>query len=566
MFKLFKSMYILLGLLFAGNTVYCDNKSNLIQTIFENYNKESSPQINNEPLNLSLGLALRAFKRIDQMEGTISANVWLRYKWIDERLSWNMDDYNYSFLSLNTNPEYDYSIWIPDIYLYNTAENPLSEIDYSRAIVKNNGEILWSRPGMITSTCSFDLTHFPYDRQKCYMKFGSWSYDGHQLDLHINGDGIDISNYINHEEWELSNYYSEKNVQYYSCCPEPYPDIKFYYVITRRTGYYDLNIVLPTFATASLILLTLLVPWSSGERISFAVTVMLSIIVFLLILSDNLPKSDQKPLLSRMIIGLTLFSLIGVFFTILISALSDYNDKFNKNEKTTTNTIIISLHNFFKRFQVCNKKILSRDLENNIGCGSKLKNRINEQLDINNSRNNKLDINNSRNNEKIPISNRLNIQQDNNNNTNENNEDFNVVMQVLNDASTSNTSQTIHTSNTINTSNNDTQKDDNSEDEFISLRSKSYNQSIRKRNISGQNVNMINELNNNVLEITNNSIDNIKNINDENIDIIDADLETELIKEECEKMIHYFENIYMIVFFFAFVFYCVIMFSIIPKY
>ena len=159
---------------------------------------------------------------------------------------------------------------------------------------------------------------------------------GNLLDLHINGEGIDISNYINHEEWELSNYYSEKNIEYYSCCLEPYPDIKFYYIITRRSGYYDLNIVLPTFATASLILLTLLVPWSSGERISFAVTVMLSIIVFLLILSDNLPKSDQKPLLSRMIIGLTLFSLIGVFFTILISALSDYNDKFNKNEKTYT--------------------------------------------------------------------------------------------------------------------------------------------------------------------------------------------------------------------------------------
>ena len=327
MFKAFKPIYTFFSLLCLINNCYCENKSLLIQNIFETYNNQVSPQINNEPLNLSLGLALRAFKNIDQMEGTISANVWLRYKWDDPRLSWDLNTFNYSFISLNTHPEFDYTIWTPDIYLYNTAENPLSEIDYSRAIVKNDGEIIWSRPGIITSTCSFDLTHFPYDRQNCDMKFGSWSYDGNQIDLSVYDSGFDISNYIEHEEWILSNYYCDKNIQYYSCCPEPYPDIKFYYTITRRSGYYNLNIVLPTFATASLVLLTLLVPWSSGERISFAVTVMLSIIVFLLILSDNLPKSDQKPLLSRMIIGLTLFSLLGVFFTIIISALSDYNKK-----------------------------------------------------------------------------------------------------------------------------------------------------------------------------------------------------------------------------------------------
>lgn len=551
MLKLFYALFGLLALMPISNAHMHNinnTKSLLIEHLFEKYNKEASPQLNFEPVHLNLGIALRAFKNIDQMDGTITSNVWFRYKWNDYRLQWDINEYNFSFISLNTNPEYDYGIWIPDIYLYNTAENPLSELDYSRAIVQNNGDILWSRPGMITSTCSFDLTHFPYDRQTCYMKFGSWSYDGNQLDLHINGQGIDISNYINNEEWELSNYYSEKNIQYYECCPEPYPDIKFYYVITRRSGYYDLNIVLPTFATASLILLTLLVPWSSGERISFAVTVMLSIIVFLLILSDNLPKSDQKPLLSRMIIGLTLFSLFGVFFTILISALSDYNDKFNKNENTNTNTIIISLHNFFKRFQVCNKKKISRDLESNIERKSKQKkNRRNDQLDINDTQNND---------EIISISNRLNIQQDNNN-TNKQKEDFNVVMQVLNDTSNDNTT---NTSNTSKISNNDF----NSEDEFISLRSKSYNQSIKKRNISGKK-NMIDILDNNVLEITTNSIDNLKNNND-NIDLIDEDLETELIKEECEKMIHYFEHIYMIVFFFAFVLYCIIMFSIIPKY
>ena len=53
----------------------------------------------------------------------------------------------------------------------------------------------------------------------------------------------------------------------------------------------------------------------------------LSIIVFLLILSENLPKTKEMPLLSRMLIGLTFFSLTGVFFTVLISGMYSIKDK-----------------------------------------------------------------------------------------------------------------------------------------------------------------------------------------------------------------------------------------------
>jgi nicotinic acetylcholine receptor, invertebrate len=337
-----KFLFLLFNLFSLGKTDYSYKKRvELRNEIFEEYCHDSLPTNLNETMNISLGIALRAFKNVDQIEGTVSANIWLRYSWTDERLAWETNKYNLSFISLSTHPELDRKIWTPDIYLYNTAENPLAELDFSRAIVSSNGDVLWSRPGIITSTCSFDLTNFPYDKQVCYLKFGSWSYDGNQLDLSVQNSSFDISNFIEHEEWKLIHYNGTKNVQYYNCCPEPYYDIKFFYSIQRNSGYYDLNIILPTFATSTLILMTLFVPWSSGERISFAVTVMLSIVVFLLILSDNLPKSDQKPLLSRMIIGLTLFSLVGVFFTIIISALTDYNENFSSDDKKKISNIFI---------------------------------------------------------------------------------------------------------------------------------------------------------------------------------------------------------------------------------
>ena len=70
-------------------------------------------------------------------------------------------------------------------------------------------------------------------------------------------------------------------------------------------------------------IMTFLIPRNSGERISFATTVMLSIVVFLLILSDNLPKTATSPLISLMFIGLLLFSLIGLFSVICMSAIGN---------------------------------------------------------------------------------------------------------------------------------------------------------------------------------------------------------------------------------------------------
>jgi nicotinic acetylcholine receptor, invertebrate len=33
------------------------------------------------------------------------------------------------------------------------------------------------------SFCQIDIEYFPYDKQKCTMKFGGWSYNGFLLDV-----------------------------------------------------------------------------------------------------------------------------------------------------------------------------------------------------------------------------------------------------------------------------------------------------------------------------------------------------------------------------------------------
>ena len=306
-----------------------DEEMMLKNKLMENYDVTTIPKLKEmEPIVLKLGVAIRAFENIDQVEGTILSNIWLRYYWNDYRLKWNSSYWNTSRIIFNSDPEIDNLIWTPDIYLYNTAELPMEQLKNSRVIVYSSGDIIWSRPGLLKSTCKFDLSYYPFDIQKCHMRFGSWVYSGTDLDLQIHKSKMDMSNMQLNEEWQLINTTVKRNTKVYECCPEEYIDLLFEYTLKRYSQHYTTNIIIPTIATSSLMLISLIVPWDSGERISFVTTVMLSIIVFLLILSENLPKSDAYPFLSQLILGLTIFSLVSVFFTVIISSL--YTHKKNK--------------------------------------------------------------------------------------------------------------------------------------------------------------------------------------------------------------------------------------------
>jgi len=60
---------------------------------------------------------------------------------------------------------------------------------------------------------------------------------------------------------------AERNVMYYQCCDEPYPDVRFYVRLRRRALYYNLYLIVPTAAVATLTLLAFILPPDSGEKI-----------------------------------------------------------------------------------------------------------------------------------------------------------------------------------------------------------------------------------------------------------------------------------------------------------
>lgn len=122
----------------------------------------------------------------------------------------------------------------------------------SLAIIEPSGNVFWPPPAKFRSTCQVDVTYFPFDDQTCKMKLGSWIYDGLQVDILNRTSEVDLSNYVENGEWHLLEAQIVRNVVYYSCCPEPFPDVTITFKIRRKVLYYIYNVVVPCLMMSAL--------------------------------------------------------------------------------------------------------------------------------------------------------------------------------------------------------------------------------------------------------------------------------------------------------------------------
>ncbi|XP_072760865.1 nicotinic acetylcholine receptor alpha7 subunit isoform X1 [Anoplolepis gracilipes] len=293
------------------------HEKRLLNDLLDSYNVLERPVGNeSEPLVLSFGLTLMQIIDVDEKNQLLITNLWLKLEWNDVNMRWNVSDYG-GVRDLRIPP---HRLWKPDVLMYNSADEGFDGTYPTNVVVKNNGTCLYVPPGIFKSTCKIDITWFPFDDQRCEMKFGSWTYDGFQLDLQLQDEsGGDISSFITNGEWDLLGVPGKRNEIYYNCCPEPYIDITFVVIIRRRTLYYFFNLIVPCVLIASMAVLGFTLPPDSGEKLSLGVTILLSLTVFLNMVAETMPAtSDAVPLLGTYFNCIMFMVASSVVSTILI--------------------------------------------------------------------------------------------------------------------------------------------------------------------------------------------------------------------------------------------------------
>lgn len=121
-------------------------------------------------------------------------------------------------------------------------------------------------------------------------------------------------------EWEIEDIEFSSGEVKYSCCPNSFSVIHYKFSLRRMALYYFLYIILPLMSQVFLFLMIFHIPCDNGERMGFGVTILLSITVYLLVISEKLPeKSDDRPMLGIcFIIEFYVLSLALVFAAIIV--------------------------------------------------------------------------------------------------------------------------------------------------------------------------------------------------------------------------------------------------------
>ncbi|KAL6734642.1 hypothetical protein Aduo_005160 [Ancylostoma duodenale] len=245
--------------------------------------------------------------------------MWTQFTWNDYKMRWDPKEYgNITNIQLPND-----FLWKPDILLFNSADEHFDASFPVNFVVSWNGDVLLAPPGIVKFSCDLSMTWFPFDEQMCFLKYGSWTYTGSKLDLHIDDSGLnerhkmDLTYYVQNGEFDLLATPAERIESTFK--DERYVEVFFRMHLKRKTLYYGLNWIVPSVLISISNVLGFTMPSECGEKITLQITNLLSVTVFLGMVSDiTPPTSESIPViavffsLSMLILGCSIIATLVI--------------------------------------------------------------------------------------------------------------------------------------------------------------------------------------------------------------------------------------------------------------
>lgn len=308
-----------------GLTLGNPDAKRLYDDLLSNYNRLIRPVSNHtEKVTVKLGMRLSQLLELNLKDQILSTNVWMEHEWRDYKFKWDPEEYG-GVTEIYVPSEH---IWLPDIILYNNADGDYIVTTMTKAILHYDGRVVWTPPAIFKSSCEINVEFFPFDEQECFLKFGSWTFDGFQVDLvHINADpnnstvayGMDLSEYYPNVEWDILSVPAQRHVKTYPCCPEPFPDIYFSIIIRRKPLFYTVNLIIPCVGIFYLSILVFYLPAQSGEKTALVIAILVSQTLYFNLVIEVIPATSVTlPLLGRYLMFSTILIAIAIALTSVI--------------------------------------------------------------------------------------------------------------------------------------------------------------------------------------------------------------------------------------------------------
>ncbi|XP_038640125.1 neuronal acetylcholine receptor subunit alpha-3-like [Scyliorhinus canicula] len=303
-------------LLFLAGVLSSEAERSLYKKLFNNHNPHIRPVENqSKAVEVRFEVSLSQLLKLDEINQIMETNLWLKHAWNDYKLRW--DPAEYGGVEIIRVPSE--RVWKPDIVLYNNAVADFQVDEKTKVLVKFDGNMTWISPAIFKSSCRMDLSYFPFDYQNCSMKFGSWTHDKSKIDLVLTGNEINRLDIWESGEWAIIAAPGYRHEIKYNCCAEIYTDITYSMYMRRMPLYYTINIIVPCLMISFLSILVFYLPSDCGQKITLSISVLLSLTVFLLVITESIPSTSLViPLIGEYLLFTMIFVILSIVITVFV--------------------------------------------------------------------------------------------------------------------------------------------------------------------------------------------------------------------------------------------------------
>lgn len=304
---------VIFCILFVKTECSYYNIKELQTTLLNGYNADILPVTNNNPLHVFVKLFILSLKSLDEKTQVLTISNYWQLQWKSDVIKWNETDHNFTHILVKAR-----ELWLPEIFIDNTNVLGFSDDITDYVKVRSDGIMTWYSTQELKTSCAVDVSNYPFDTQGCHIKLESWYHDNGSLVYEFDGEGIQISeqHWVENGEWEVLDLSATADTISYSDSAH-FSGIEFIITLKRRPFYHIITTVIPLFILISLNCLSMVIPTDSGEKLGFCMSNFLTMIVFLTLVTQNMPCSSF--FIARLTLLITSQVFIGGITTTLVA-------------------------------------------------------------------------------------------------------------------------------------------------------------------------------------------------------------------------------------------------------
>ncbi|XP_078597111.1 uncharacterized protein LOC144873541 [Branchiostoma floridae x Branchiostoma japonicum] len=267
-------------------------------------------------VNVTFEAAVVEIIDADEKNENLFSSMSFRLQWNDNRLSWIPLKYGgLSELVVETT-----DVWIPNIYLQRNGDARFADFPDAPVTITSDGRVTWDIIEiLLTTTCDLEPAMFPFDYMDCPVCLGGEtdevfhcrennSVTEHQTDHNRHGEGLKA---CGEGDAGLANQWKARwtiDVTENKGCI----NMKF----DRIPTFHLCTTLFPAIILSVLMCIIFMLPIEKGDRISFGMTILLSMVVSLVFITDVLPAKGSMPVAALLVI--VYMCMMGFFLIITV--------------------------------------------------------------------------------------------------------------------------------------------------------------------------------------------------------------------------------------------------------